>query len=675
MQGENDMVSLPARQIHLDFHTSEHIPDVGSRFDKKQFQAALQAGHVNLINIFAKCHHSWSYYPTQVGNIHPTLKIDLLGQQIEACHEIGVRCPIYFTVGWSATDAETHPDWCVRNRDGTIATSHWDFNAGPDDPRPSVSWKFMCPTGDYLALILAQTEEICQRYPVDGFWYDIVTSYPLCYCDRCRQGMSQEGIDLDDQGAVLRYRVRQWKHLMHECTRIIRKYHPDASIYFNGTTSLDQARCNVEYQMYEYNTQNDLEDLPTTWGGYDEFPLRARLFHNVGRPIVAMSGKFHTSWGEFGGFKHPDALRYEAAAMIACGAACNFGDQLHPLGEMDMDTYRNIGEAFKYVEQIESYGVGARPASNLGLWLSNSKKDDDGVACMLLETQTDFRVVAPESDLSQYAAIVLPGAACLTEAQAQSLNRFAANGGGLLVLGESALDRAKTRFLLDVGADYIGPAEFDIDYLIVGEALAQGTVTSPFLNYEAAMRVRPQPGTEVLAAIREPYFSRTYAHYCSHQNTPYRPENALYPGAVRGGRTASAGCIVFLPHALGRIYYAHGARLHRQLFVNALNLVYQAALIKTDMPSAGRISLLHQPEQHRYVAHLLYGPPMKRGRCLVIEDLLPLYEVPLQVRLPQAIAKAYLVPSGDALAIERNQDVLRVVVPRVQCHQAVVFEY
>ena len=38
------MIPLPARQIHLDFHTSEHIPGVGSCFDKRQFQEALQAG-------------------------------------------------------------------------------------------------------------------------------------------------------------------------------------------------------------------------------------------------------------------------------------------------------------------------------------------------------------------------------------------------------------------------------------------------------------------------------------------------------------------------------------------------------------------------------------------------------------------------------------------------------
>ena len=81
---------------------------------------------------------------------------------------------------------------------------------------------------------------------------------------------------------------------------------------------------------------------------------------------------------------------------------------------------------------------------------------------MLLETQSNFVVVEPEADLSPYDVIVLTGAACLTEDEAAALNQFVTDGGGLLVLGESALDRAKQRFLLDVGATYVGPAEFDI---------------------------------------------------------------------------------------------------------------------------------------------------------------------------------------------------------------------
>jgi S-formylglutathione hydrolase FrmB len=87
------------RQVHLDFHTSEEIADIGSHFSKAQFQKALRVGRVDHINVFAKGHHGWSYYPTEVGRMHPHLDFDLLGQQLEACHEMGIVCPIYFTVG------------------------------------------------------------------------------------------------------------------------------------------------------------------------------------------------------------------------------------------------------------------------------------------------------------------------------------------------------------------------------------------------------------------------------------------------------------------------------------------------------------------------------------------------------------------------------------------------
>ena len=99
-------MKLKTRQVHLDFHTSEHVPGVGHLYSKEQFQSALKIGHVNSITVFAKCHHSWSYYPTRFGRMHPGLKFDLLGAQIGACHEIGVAAPVYLTVGWSANDAE-----------------------------------------------------------------------------------------------------------------------------------------------------------------------------------------------------------------------------------------------------------------------------------------------------------------------------------------------------------------------------------------------------------------------------------------------------------------------------------------------------------------------------------------------------------------------------------------
>lgn len=88
-------MKLSFRQVHLDFHTSECIDGIGSAFSKEQFQAMLKEGHLSSITVFSKCHHGWAYHPSKANQIHPGLKFDLLGAQIEAAHEIGVKTPTY----------------------------------------------------------------------------------------------------------------------------------------------------------------------------------------------------------------------------------------------------------------------------------------------------------------------------------------------------------------------------------------------------------------------------------------------------------------------------------------------------------------------------------------------------------------------------------------------------
>ena len=100
---------LRFRQVHLDFHTSPLIPDVGADFNARDFAQTLKESWIDSINIFAKGHHGMSYYPTQVGVMHPHLKFDLLGQMIEACHAPGnphSRLPQHH-VGYACSDDES----------------------------------------------------------------------------------------------------------------------------------------------------------------------------------------------------------------------------------------------------------------------------------------------------------------------------------------------------------------------------------------------------------------------------------------------------------------------------------------------------------------------------------------------------------------------------------------
>ena len=59
----------------------------------------------------------------------------------------------------------------------------------------------------------------------------------------------------------------------------------------------------------------------------------------------------------------------------------------------------------------------------------------------------------------------------------------------------------------------------------------------------------------------------------------------------------------------------------------------------------------------------------------VIEDLLPLYNIPVTVNLEENIIRAYLVPSGEKLRMKKNGKSIELVIPEFTLHVAVVLEY
>ncbi len=663
------------RQIHLDFHTSGLIEGIGTRFDAAQFKAALQAGRVNHINVFAKCHMSWNYYPTKLGKVHPHLNFDLLGAQLAACREIDVRAPVYLTVGWSERDAEEHPEWVARTADGSMFVQNGPWQEPSNAAKPTFQWKFLCAasSGPYHPTVMAQVEEIATAYPVDGFWLDI---YHLanegCWCDPCKARMRREGVNLADKAAVITSTARAIKDHMHQVRALVTRLRPNATVYFNPAPHVGNFAMFKE-RLFDENTQQEIEDLPTVWGGYDKLPIESKFHLGEGSRSVAMSGKFHRAWGEFGGFKAPAALRYEAAAMTAYGVACNFGDQLHPSGLMDPATYRNIGEAFSYVEKIEQYGPGGTPYARTGLWLTLDDTADRAASGMLLEMHHDY-IIATRANLDSLSMLVVGSNPISDPADVARIAAWAARGGKLVLIGAGGLDPAMRRLVFDAGADYVGPAAYDVDYTIVDPAIATGMVATPFLNYMPAMRTRVTGGT-VLARLHEPYFSRTYAHYNGHANTPYRLETAAHPAVVR------KGSIALIAHPLDRLYASNGMKLHRDLLRNVIGSLGPSNAMEVEgLPSTGRVSLLHQPQNRRYIAHLLYGPALQRGDVQVIEDLPTIGAARLTMRLPQRIRSASAEPEGRRLSLAgggggNGDGGVRIAVPPFAMHTAIVLNY
>ena len=188
------------RQVHLDFHTSEDIENVGGEFSKEQFQSALKTGHVDSITVFSKCHHGWAYPPSSANVMHPNLHFDLLGAEIEAAHEIGVKTPVYLSAGLDERMARLHPEWLIRNIDETIA---WT----PTFNQPG--YHRFCFNTPYLDILLSEIEEVVKNYDADGIFLDLGAVIPW-YCQTCVKERKAAGFDPYDPEQAYKQAVKTY---------------------------------------------------------------------------------------------------------------------------------------------------------------------------------------------------------------------------------------------------------------------------------------------------------------------------------------------------------------------------------------------------------------------------------------------------------------------------------
>ena len=128
-------------------------------------------------------------------------------------------------------------------------------------------------------------------------------------------------------------------------------------------------------------------------------------------------------------------------------------------------------------------------------------------------------------------------------------------------------------------------------------------------------------------------------------------------------------------HPLDKMYLKYGAQIHRELFKNTLDALLTTPMVRANLPSSGRVNLLHFPEKNRYVAHLLYAVPVQRGVAQVIDDLVPIYDTTVEINLKENIKKAYLMPGNIELNTTKSNDKMSVIIPKFTCHTALVLEY
>ena len=640
------------RQVHLDFHTNGTLP-VGKNFSKEQFQAALKAGHVDSITVFSKCHHGWSYHPTEANEMHPGLDFDLLGAQLEACKEIDVNAPVYISAGYDEKEFVKRPEWRWR---------HSPDKKECEEYENEVHFHALCFNTGYLDFLCGHIEEVMQKYNPCGIFLDIIAPR-ICYCDKCVADMKALGMDIGNEADRQKFAFMTLNKYIAATNAAVRKYSDTATVFHNSG-HIPKG----DYEFIEANTHLELESLPTGGWGYDHFPLSAAYVRTLeGAEYLGMTGKFHQSWGEFGGFKHPNALIYETSLSVANGAGCSIGDQMHPLGEMNEATYGLIGKAYSLIEEKEPWLDGAVNVADIAVLSEESvtgnrdSKADIGANRMLLEKGYLYNFVDTKTDISGYKVLILPDMKDIPDEMIEKIKAFAANGGKVIASGDALVKNG--RFFLDPGAEYAGKNELAPTYLIPCYETANG-VTEYVMRCDFN-KITVTDG-KVFANMQNPYFNRTLEHFCSHMHAPNNPESTC-PGAVIKGNVAYIGWDVFGAYArLGHIYF-------KELFAFVINeMLGDDATACACVPDRAVMTYTRQEKEGRNIMHLLYAHTTVRGENTeVIEDTVPLYNVECSVKCSEKPSEIKLVPSGEKLDFEYADDRAYFTVPKVDIHQMV----
>lgn len=662
------MSLLPFRQVHLDFHTSPHIPEVGADFDPDEFVRMLQDAHVNSITVFAKCHHGYSYYPTKVGTPHPHLKRDLLGEMIEACHKAGIRVPIYTTVVWDELAWETHPEWRQLLPDGCIA--------GPAGTPLKPGWKNLCMNTAYADYVIAQIEEVMDLYEVDGWFIDIVRYLGgPCVCSTCLRQMQAEGVDPTDRGQLRAFALAAERRFMARTSSAIRAKDPRPTIFYNARLNIDWNPQLGNRPEVDHFTHFEIESLPGGFWGYDHFPLSVRYFQTFGVELLAMTGRFHTIWGDFGGLRNRAALSFECFQALAHGAAISIGDQLHPRGRLEPAAYARIGEVYREVERYEPWCADTVALPEIGVIVATTgisthegqfNEADRGALHVLEQLKHQFQFLDAGSDLSPYALVILPDEVPMNTALAEKLRAYLAAGGRLLITGRSGLDEGIGDFFLarEMGVHYVGPAPFAPDYLVPEPTLAEGIEPMHHSCEQPGVQIRIEPDVQVLARSGAPYFNRTWDHFCSHQ---YAPLARITDDPV----IVQKGNIIYCARPLFQEYAESARRVHKQVLANCIRRLLPRPRVGThNLPSTAIVTVRKQ--RRDLIVHLLHYVHQRRGKTLdIIEDVLPLYEVRLSVRATQAPTAVHLVPEKQSLKWTWQDGYVHFTVPRVEGYQII----
>jgi hypothetical protein len=680
MKTKQNWLADSAMNLLVDYYTEVPFRPYGSGCTTKNTLHWLKQLKLGYLCIYAKGHSGYTTWDSSLKTRHAMLEQDMPRFFREVTRQAGTKLVLYFSGLLDGIAGDRHPDWRMKNLDGTDKEFFQDF-------------KFLkaygnCPlSGFFDEWVAVQLRELIEHYEPDGFWFDGDWPGP-CYCPRCQA------------------RFREHTGWTEPWSEVIQRpdFQAAYQLVWNRIESEWRERCNGFIKrlrqdcVYSAGNVSPRREFlgPFDWRSGDFFSPGFFLLHDMARMMRWYStlgvpfDAYICDTSFTHGRKHVrsrtktlDRMLQESATVAANGGTVGYWTYPTGNGALVPSRLRKAIAVRRFVAEREDVFLHTSPHPETAIVVTDPATPTFGGANVegahkALAALHRSPVLMDESGLTPdfaYRLVVLPEQAAVAPAIVKKLEAFV-RGGGLLLTTGATIQSPGIRRLLGVKAVHAAAVN-DGHVFLKKEPFGEPTgVDSPWDCLELGVGTRELYPLFLSWDSLNPELNNLPNNWPMHgQVDEERPEPAGFPAAIV--RKLGKGRAVHVATGVFAHYKTFGDPQILRWLGEILQQLDPRPFLTTDAPSWVDLSLRRKCTS--LLIHLVNQNPGRDVAKLGTDDTW-VDEIPevgpfkLMLRLPVAPGRVTWQPGHHRLAAAWRHGELTVKVPPFKIHGCVTLD-
>ena len=569
------------RRSLVDMHIEDCDESFLSEFSAEKYVEYLKTAKIDSAMIYLQSHVGLCHYPTKSGVLHKNLsgREDIIKKTIDLIHKNGMTAVGYYSLIYNTREEDRHPEWRMIDDKTTNTSPH----------QRGGRYGFLCPNNmEHREFVKTQLSEIAEYFELDGLFLDMTFWPVVCKCEKCRSRFEKETgyaeiPDINDfsKEKSLEFRKIRYKWMTDfakDITSHARTIMPNVTVSHNNASAVSRGGLRGVDETIGDLCDYVTGDLYGTLLGHS-FSMKYYRAVSNNQPFEYMLTRFSQNLSQHTLSKTTRELT-QGVLLTAAHHGANFViDAIDPVGTLNPDVAKLIGEAYSKEMLYEKYLKVGEPVSDVGLWYSISGRftkreqtfDSLTASTNLGETlganHVLYDVVTNKTvaDMKKYKLVFAPAIAGLEKEHIEAAKDYV-RGGGILCFSGTEEPELVSEFF---GSELLGMTDNKNTYVAPTKAgeemLAPFTEKYPIsLSDKAPVLTAPHGDVNVLGTLTLPYYDpKNPGRFASiHSNPPVnKTESPMIMEAEYG-----LGKVLWL----GVSFDAYTGRQHRDVTMKIL---------------------------------------------------------------------------------------------------------